>query len=236
VALLLAAVGAAWYQNLVPWLPRPKKLFPSTAANAAAHAVPLAPQKTTSTRPDSGKSPQTSEALLTPPNAALQDALQPASPDTAKPSELARHPKPAEATSTPDAAIDAKAVKEKPEVAANAGKRSASLRPSKTGLISAAPASDRAVIMPPKLIKSVRAIASPNALQDFARGNGDGVTVDALVDTSGHVKSMKVLSGAASLRSSAMEALKQYRYELATRRGKPVPAHVTVKIKFLFEP
>jgi hypothetical protein len=33
-----------------------------------------------------------------------------------------------------------------------------------------------------------------------------------------------------------MAALKQYRYEPATRRGKPVPAHVTVTVKFLFEP
>jgi TonB family protein len=86
------------------------------------------------------------------------------------------------------------------------------------------------------LIKSVRAIASPNALSDFATSNSDNVTFDAVVDTSGHVASMKVLSGSPSLQSAATTALKQYRYEPATRRGKPVPAHVTVTIKFLFEP
>jgi TonB family protein len=86
------------------------------------------------------------------------------------------------------------------------------------------------------LIKSVRAIASPNALSDFAASNADTVTFDALVDPSGHVTSMKALSGSPSLRSAAMAALKQYQYEPATRRGKPVPAHVTVTVKFLFEP
>ena len=33
-----------------------------------------------------------------------------------------------------------------------------------------------------------------------------------------------------------MDALKQYRYEPATQRGKPVADHITVTIKFWFEP
>jgi hypothetical protein len=45
-----------------------------------------------------------------------------------------------------------------------------------------------------------------------------------------------VLSGPAALRDSAINALKQYRYEPATLHGKPVAVHVTVAIKFLFEP
>src|SRR5437016_2374603 len=98
---------------------------------------------------------------------------------------------------------------------------------------SAAPSSEEAPIVPPKLIKSVRAIAPPDALRDFVTGN---VTLDAVVDPSGQVKSMKVLSGPASFHTAAMEALKQYRYEPATQRGKPVAAHITVTIKFWFEP
>jgi protein TonB len=97
----------------------------------------------------------------------------------------------------------------------------------------AAPSSEEATIVPPKLIKSVRAIASPEALRDFVTGN---VTLDAVVDPSGHVKTMKVLTGPPSLRDAAMDALKQYQYEPATQRGKPVAAHVTVTVKFLFEP
>jgi outer membrane biosynthesis protein TonB len=86
------------------------------------------------------------------------------------------------------------------------------------------------------LIKSVQAVASPNALQYFDKSYTATVTLDALVDSSGHVKSMKALSGPASLRDAAMDALKQYRYVPAMQRGKPVPAHVTATIKFLFEP
>ena len=98
---------------------------------------------------------------------------------------------------------------------------------------SAAPSSEEAPIVPPKLIKSVRAIAPPDALRDFVTGN---VTLDAVVDASGQVKSMKVLSGPASFHTAAMDALKQYRYEPATQRGKPVADHITVTIKFWFEP
>jgi len=87
--------------------------------------------------------------------------------------------------------------------------------------------------VPPKLIKSVRAIAPPDALRDFVTGN---VTLNAVVDASGQVKSMKVLSGPASFHTAAMDALKQYRYEPATQRGKPVADHIIVTIKFWFEP
>jgi protein TonB len=124
-------------------------------------------------------------------------------------------------------------VKEKSVAAASIGKRSVPRPSSIAAPDSAAPSSEEETIVPPKLIKSLRAIASPEALRDFARGN---VTLDAVVDPSGHVKTMKVLTGPPSLQNAAMDALKQYQYEPATQRGKPVTAHVTVTVKFLFEP
>jgi protein TonB len=92
---------------------------------------------------------------------------------------------------------------------------------------------DNAEIIPPKLIKSVRPIAPSDALRSFVTGN---VTLAALVDKSGHVESMKVLTGPPSFHKAAMTALKQYRYEPARQNGKPVPAHVTVTVPFWFEP
>jgi len=59
--------------------------------------------------------------------------------------------------------------------------------------------------------------------------------IDAVIDTEGDVRSMNVLSGPPSLRRPALEALRSYKYEPATQNGKPVPAHVTVKIQFHFE-
>jgi periplasmic protein TonB len=86
--------------------------------------------------------------------------------------------------------------------------------------------------VPPKLIKSVRAVASVDAVRDFETGN---VVIDAVVGATGEVESTNVLSGPPSLRGAAVEALKQYRYEPATQNGQPVPAHVTVTIRFSFE-
>lgn len=125
---------------------------------------------------------------------------------------------------------------EKSEAPTRSRKHSASPASSKAALDSDAPPSDGAATVPPKLIKSVRAVARPDVLQDFSTGNTNSVTFDALVDTSGHVKSMRALSGSAPLQKAATEALKQYRYEPATRGGKPVPAHIKVTVNLLFEP
>jgi hypothetical protein len=236
-AFVIITAGAAWYQNLLPWLPQRKSFSSGAASSSAVHPAPLLPAKSTDGHADSGKSPQTGGTPGNSPGAVSLDASQPRAPGTMKPSTMAEVETPSsEVKSAPDGVADDVSVPEKPEVAASAGKRSATPSLSKAAMVSAVPPADGAGVVPPKLIKSVRAVASPSMLQYFAPGNGDSVTLDALVDTSGRVKSMKVLSGAASLRNAAMEALKQYTYEPATLRGKPVPARITVKIKFLFEP
>jgi hypothetical protein len=238
-AFVLIVAGAAWYQNLLPGLPLLKSFFSNTAPSSGTHPLAMAPQKTASAPAASGKSPETSVAPATQSSAASDDASQtvalgkglgktkdstPAAPETA-----------VEAKSAPDSGADSKVV-EKPEIAVIAEKRSVPRPLSKAAMVSAVAPSDETGIVPPKLIKSVRAVASPNALPDFAANNSENVTFDALVDTSGQVKSMKPLSGSPALQNAAMTALKQYRYEPATRLGKPVPAHVTVTVKFLFEP
>ena len=233
-AFVLIVAGAAWYQNLLPGLPLLKSLLSKTAPNSGTPAA-IAPQKTASAPAASGKSPQTSVAPATQSSAAWDDASQVAGSGKTKDSTRAVPETAVEAKSAPDSGADS-AVAEKPEVAAIAEKRSVPRPLSKAALVSAVPPSDETGIVPPKLIKSVRAVASPNALPDFAANNSENVTFDALVDTSGQVKSMKPLSGSPALQSAAMTALKQYQYEPATRHGKPVPAHVTVTVKFLFEP
>jgi protein TonB len=61
--------------------------------------------------------------------------------------------------------------------------------------------------------------------------NGD-VKIDALIDATGHVTTMKILSGPTLLHQSAMTALKQWRYQPATLNGNPVPMHLTVTLQF----
>ena len=249
-ALILAAAGAAWYQNLIPGLPQPKNLFanvaPAASSSVVARPAPVvsaAPTKTTDTHSDSAKitllgdsaapqleaaSPPAGGPSTASPSAALPGPAKLAPETEAKPSTTSA----SEATVRGDATPDLTAAQEK-SVVGSISKRSVPPTLSNAALISATSSSDGATIVPPKLIKSVRAVAAPEALQDFATGD---VKLDAVVDATGRVKSMKALSGPASLRSAAMKALKEYRYEPAKRNGKPVAAHVTVTIKFLFEP
>ena len=234
-AFVLIVAGAAWYQNLLPGLPLLKSLFSKTSPSSSTHPAAIAPQTVASALAASGKSPQTSVAPATESSAASDDASQVAGSGITKDSTRAVPEKAVEAKSAPDSSADSSVV-ERPEVAATAERRSAPRTLSKAAMVSAVPPPDETGIVPPKLIKAVRAIASPNALPDFAANNSENVTFDALVDTSGQVKSMKPLSGSPALQSAAITALKQYQYEPATRHGKPVPAHVTVTVKFLFEP
>jgi TonB family protein len=88
-------------------------------------------------------------------------------------------------------------------------------------------------IAPPKLIKGGRSLSPPEALRGYVSGN---VVLDALVDETGHVKSATVLSGRKALQQRALDTVKEYLYQPATKNGKPVPVHVQVKIQFWYEP
>lgn len=84
-----------------------------------------------------------------------------------------------------------------------------------------------------KLIRAVRPVSPPEALRNYITGN---VSVDALVDATGHVKSVTVLSGPQKLHKTAVEQMKEYVYEPAKRNGKPVPSHVQVSLQYWYEP
>jgi Gram-negative bacterial TonB protein C-terminal len=85
----------------------------------------------------------------------------------------------------------------------------------------------------PKLIYSVKPVSPPDALRNYVTGN---VNVDALVDVTGHVKSVTVLSGPEKLRNTAIAEMKRYVYEPARQNGKPVTAHVQTSLKYWYEP
>lgn len=224
LALVLVAAGAAWYPHRLSW--QPKKFSASAASSIAVHANPAVSsrdQKAVDAHSNS------STAILASAAAAPRPSVQSTPAGGAGRSTLAVPVAPAPADTLAATAV----VPEKSAVGASAAKRSMWRPSSEAASESAAPSLDEAPIVPPKLIKSVRAIAPPDALRDFVTGN---VMLDAVVDPAGLVKSMKVLSGPASFHTAAMDALKQYRYEPATQRGKPVAAHITITIKFWFEP
>jgi TonB family protein len=58
------------------------------------------------------------------------------------------------------------------------------------------------------------------------------ITIDALIDATGRVTTMKPLSGPVALQQAAMDALRQWNYEPARLDGQPVSTHVSVTMKF----
>ena len=84
-------------------------------------------------------------------------------------------------------------------------------------------------VRPPKLIKS--ATPAYPALARTQRVAGD-VQVDALVDKTGNVEAVKVLSGPLLLQRAAAEAIREWKYTPGVLDGTPTPMHVTVVLKF----
>jgi len=84
-------------------------------------------------------------------------------------------------------------------------------------------------------VKSARIISSvPPAYPALAKSqhiSGD-VRIDALIDETGRVTTMKVVAGPTLLQQAAMDALRQWKYQPATLGGKAVPMHLAVTLQF----
>ena len=213
--LVVTAAGAAWYKHWIPWKSAPKTRLvsvPTIAANAR-----------TSLPSGSGEAANEHSGFTT--NVASDTPVT--SPGT--PSRVT------EAVAQPSASRETVALPPVRKASAPVtleGKR-AVVRPATKSTSEPMVASTaESEIVPPKLIKSVRAVASLDDLRDFETGN---VVIDAVVDPGGEVHFISVISGPPSLRPPAVKAVQQYEYEPATRNGQPVPAHVHITIRFRFE-
>jgi hypothetical protein len=210
LAILLVGlgVGTAWFKNWLPWKLAGAKLKKPTASDNMRVA---------------------SDAPVT---SAGMPAKSAPVPDAGAPAPVDVSAAPAQ-TALSGAPLEPLASKKKASRAMTAAKAS-SVRPAaKPAANSEANSGKESAVVPPKLIQSVQAVASLEAMRDFERGN---VVIDAVVGTSGEVHFISVISGPPSLRAPAVESLKEYKYEPATRNGQPVPAHVTITIHFRFEP
>jgi protein TonB len=58
------------------------------------------------------------------------------------------------------------------------------------------------------------------------------VQIEAVVDVSGNVAAVKVLSGPALLHQAALQAVKQWKYSPAILDGQPTITHVVVNVDF----
>jgi hypothetical protein len=206
ILLVVLGVGTAWFRHWLPWKSAEAKLKKSAAYDNMRVA---------------SDAPVTSAGMPAK-SASEVGATAPADGSVA----------PVESAAS-GAPVEPLASKKKVSRATTASKAS-SVRPAAKPLANSEANSGKdSVVVPPKLIHSVQAIASLEALKDFERGN---VIIEAVVGTSGEVHFISVISGPPSLRQPAVESLKEYKYEPATRGGQPVPAHVTITIHFRFEP
>lgn len=84
-------------------------------------------------------------------------------------------------------------------------------------------------------VKTARLLhAVPPIYPSIARSQhiaGD-VMLDALIDATGRVSAMKVISGPVLLHQAAMDAVHQWRYQPAMLDDKPVAMHLNVKVQF----
>jgi TonB family protein len=229
-ALLVTVLGAAWYKHWIPWKSAAKNLagrVPATTGNAKTSPLPGS-QEAGNENVEYGYTRVASDAPVTSPgmppqSAALPNTHPPESKDAAEPtpqtSALSRSgAQPVVSRTSPNTSPTRNRSTDRPSAKAAAE--------------SVAPATAESAMVPPKLIKSVRAVASLDAVRDFETGN---VVIDAVVGSAGEVNFISVLSGPPSLRAAAVESLKQFQYQPATRNGQPVPAHVTITIHFRFE-
>jgi periplasmic protein TonB len=63
------------------------------------------------------------------------------------------------------------------------------------------------------------------------RVEGD-VTVEAVIDITGKLTNMKVLSGQPLLRQAALDSLRTWKYEPAYLNDKPMPVQTSITVKF----
>jgi protein TonB len=230
-ALLVTIVGAAWYKHWLPWQAAAKKPNVGVRSNGsnAKSSSGSGSSSVAESHSESGTTNVVSDAPVTTAGRTLPaaSARNTSAPEETAASKSAASPvSPRKPETRPD-------TRRTVTVAAAAKKQPANLSAVKpVSSVVATPAADNTLV-PPKLIKSVRAVATMDQIRDFETGN---VVIDAVVGTSGEVNFVSVLSGPPSLRGPAVEALKEYRYEPATRNGQPVPAHVTITIHFRFEP
>jgi TonB family protein len=80
-----------------------------------------------------------------------------------------------------------------------------------------------------RLIRSVAPVYPP--LAKATRASGD-VVVDALIDATGSVTSVKVISGPVLLQQAAMETVHKWKYEPARLDGQAVAMHLNVIVRF----
>jgi TonB family protein len=81
----------------------------------------------------------------------------------------------------------------------------------------------------PQLVSRSVPIYPAMAKQNGIEGQ---VTIDAVIDTTGKLTNMKVVSGALLLQQAALDSLRNWKYEPGYLDDKPVPVRTSITVKF----
>jgi protein TonB len=222
VVLLLVAAGIAAYR--LGWLGGFGRAGVTTEAKANVTPNSASPNVNVPMENSSGAATTT---------AAERAKERPATESSKTPkvaSDLAEQPaSEAERVASPTVT---KKIETRPSTATGSGKKTAAVR-ARPNDTPPTVASQEEAYVPPKLLKAIRSLSPPEALRAYVSGV---VTLDTVVDESGRVESAMPVSGPKALHQKAVDTVKEYVYQPATRNGKPVSAHVAVKIQFWYEP
>ncbi|MGA2300723.1 MAG: TonB family protein [Candidatus Acidiferrum sp.] len=250
-ATLLLAAGVVWYMrqpgNLISSL-LASKPAPAQAANffpAAVSTYASQPAAPTVSLTKAAPAPTSSPVIHSesPANAATTAVLA-ASPAAKNPITTARNTPPVEepkkpavgevhlATPVVNRAGDSQTGNEsEPSIDAN----QSSIADPIAGLAAGRPKEPTAPLpvggdlKQARLLKSVPPIYPATARAENVSGD---VNIDALIDVTGNVSSVKIISGPALLHQAALNAVKQWKYEPAQLNGKATPVHVAVTVHF----
>jgi TonB family protein len=239
--LVVLLIGGAWYGKWWQYVPKRKTLVAAAPAKAAkSNVVPTAAP--TASVP-AGSLPDVSTALAKDAAAPANDAgaipiAGASSGETGKretldaPAEV-RNKASAEATGAPVVTAKKSVLpKEKPAGKIVSAKKSVAAGAGADANADEPVASD-APLEPPKLLKASTPVYPPEAMLNYITGD---VRAEVVVDATGHVGDVKVISGPRALREAAVEALKQYEYAPATQGGRTVSSRTVVVVKFWFNP
>ncbi len=229
VLLVLAVAGGAWHGKWWKYLPLGKK----TAVTAPRKAVKTSPRNAPTaggnaarrTVGEAGNVGVTAKGApgANAPGAAAGDA----GIGDSKSAEENRNGEVVAET----AQEKKSAVKERVAEKAASKKKGAASPATETS--AAEPVAKDAPVIAARLLKAATPVYPPDAMRNYITGD---VKAEVVVEATGRVGEVKVISGPQALRAAAVEALKQYEYAPGTQGGEAVASKVVVTVKFWFNP
>jgi TonB family protein len=232
--LLAGGIGFAWYKDKLP-MARRNAPAPAPAPAATVKTAPAAKSATPASSPANG--PATTPTPSTPasaPGGAPTDAKSDeagaaAAPIPSESANSAAGSEPTTALPVTPTAVNQRST----ALPAPSKKRKATTASAQPAPDTPEPVAADAPVLPAKLVRAAKPVYPPDAMRNFITGD---VRITAEVGADGRVGKVTVISGPAALRAAAIEAMKHYEYEPATKGGKPVLSQVTATIKFWFDP